>query len=63
MVEADGRPLSVDTPVATKRKLSGEEETAEDSSPAKSNVDEQAKENEDVKKIKKRPAEDALTNR
>ncbi|XP_076666594.1 uncharacterized protein LOC143368117 isoform X2 [Andrena cerasifolii] len=61
MEEADGRPLSVDTPVATKRKLSGEEETAEDSSPAKSNVDEQAKENEDAKKIKKRPAEDALT--
>ncbi|XP_076225941.1 uncharacterized protein LOC116426546 isoform X2 [Nomia melanderi] len=61
MEEADDRSLSVDTPVATKRKLSGEEEAAEVLSPAKSNLEDQVIETEDVKKSKKRSIEDALT--
>ncbi|XP_076235051.1 uncharacterized protein LOC143179622 [Calliopsis andreniformis] len=61
MEEVDGRPLSTDTPVATKRKLSGQDESILDSSSAKSNVDDQIKDNEDAKKLKKRSAQDALT--
>ncbi|XP_054011149.1 ankycorbin [Hylaeus anthracinus] len=60
MEEGDDRSLSVDTPVATKRKLSGEEEAVKDTSPAKSNLDDQT-ESEDAKKSKKRSVEDALT--
>ncbi|XP_076290231.1 uncharacterized protein LOC143213819 isoform X1 [Lasioglossum baleicum] len=60
MEEADDRSLSVDTPVATKRKLSGEEEAVEVSSPTKSNLEDQAKETEEAKKSKKLSIEDAL---
>lgn len=56
MEEADERPASIETPVATKRKLSGQEETAQDSSSLKSDIDDQK--DEDAKKIKKRPVED-----
>ncbi|XP_076638102.1 uncharacterized protein LOC143350130 [Colletes latitarsis] len=61
LMEDDDRSLSIDTPVATKRKLSGEEEVVRDSSPAKSNLDDQTNETEDAKKIRKRSIEDALT--
>ncbi|XP_033324550.2 uncharacterized protein LOC117219480 isoform X1 [Megalopta genalis] len=60
MEEADDRSLSVDTPVATKRKLTGEEEAVEASSPTKSNLEDEAKESEEAKKSKKLPIEDAF---
>ncbi|XP_076164553.1 uncharacterized protein LOC143145248 isoform X2 [Ptiloglossa arizonensis] len=60
MEEDDDRSLSIDTPVATKRKLSGEEEHARDSSPTKSSLNDQTKETEEAKKSKKRSVEDTI---
>lgn len=58
--DTEDKSLSADTPTATKRKMDDEEKTDEDSFPAKSNLDDQ-KEEDEAKKVKKRPVEDALT--
>ncbi|XP_043603627.1 ankycorbin isoform X4 [Bombus pyrosoma] len=51
--------LSTDTPIATKRKIYDEEEVAQDSSPAKSDLEDH-KDEDEAKKVKKHPMEDAL---
>ncbi|XP_017765750.1 PREDICTED: ankycorbin, partial [Eufriesea mexicana] len=57
--DQEDRSLNGDTPTATKRKMSDEMAEARDSSPTKSNLETQ-KEEDEAKKVKKRPVEDAL---
>ncbi|XP_048269728.1 ankycorbin isoform X8 [Bombus terrestris] len=55
----EDKSLSTDTPTATKRKIYDEEEVAQDSSPAKSDLEDH-KDEDEAKKVKKHPMEDAL---
>lgn len=55
----EDKSLSTDTPTATKRKIYDEEEAAQDSSPAKSDLEDH-KDEDEAKKVKKHPMEDAL---
>ncbi|XP_060830940.1 ankycorbin isoform X5 [Bombus pascuorum] len=55
----EDKSLSTDTPTATKRKIYDEEEVAQVSSPAKSDLEDH-KDEDEAKKVKKHPMEDAL---
>ncbi|XP_071877004.1 uncharacterized protein isoform X5 [Bombus fervidus] len=55
----EDKSLSADTPTATKRKIYDEEEVAQVSSPAKSDLEDH-KDEDEAKKVKKHPMEDAL---
>ncbi|XP_033178758.1 ankycorbin isoform X6 [Bombus impatiens] len=55
----EDKSLSADTPTATKRKIYDEEEVAQDSSPAKSDLEDH-KDEDEAKKVKTHPMEDAL---
>lgn len=55
----EDKSLSTDTPTATKRKIYDEEEVAQDSSPAKSDLEDH-KDEDEAKKVKKHPMEDTL---
>ncbi|CAL7948566.1 unnamed protein product [Xylocopa violacea] len=57
--DGEERSSSIDTPTTAKRKMSIQEKAAQDSSPEKSDLDDQKAEDE-TKKVKKRPVEDAL---